>query len=489
MAFASDLLQTALGMRQAGQFAEAEQLYRRILEAHPRDFQALHGLGMLALSQGHFEMAIQHITQAIAVGGAPPSFHNNLGEAYRAAQQIPEARACYEKALQLDPAYGPAAFNLGLLEHSCGRLAVAQRAYELAARLIPELPEVHYYLGTSFHEQGRWAEALDCYATSLRLRPDYPEPHFNRSLVFFVQGRFLEGWQEHRWRSKCKKYPARAFQQPLWNGEPFANRTMLVYAEQGLGDTLQFVRYLPLVRERGGEVLLEVQAAIVPLLRTSGIQGVMATPADLPSFDLQVPLHNLPGIFQTTADNVPDDVPYLTADPELVAVWRERLSQHGGFKIGVAWQGEKALEYDRSRSIGLGEFAPLSTAPGVKLFSLQKNAGSEQLTEMADRFTVHDLGADFDESSGAFMDTAAVMKSLDLVITADTSVAHLAGALGVTTWVALPTPPDWRWLLEREDSPWYPTVRLFRQSTPGQWTDVFARMTDALRKWIEARRG
>jgi hypothetical protein len=489
MPSAPELLKAALQLRQAGQFAEAELLYRQIIESNPRDCEALHGLGLVALGQGRFEVAIQRIAQAIGVDSQQPSFHNNLGEAYRAASRLPEARACYQKALQLNSAYGPAAFNLGLLEHICGQSAEAQRAYEVAARLLGGLPEVHYYLGACHHDQGQWAKALDCYETSLRLRPDYPEPHFNRSLVYLTQGRFLEGWQEHRWRAKCKKYPARTFRQPLWDGEPFANRTLLAYADQGLGDTLQFVRYLPLVQRRGGEVLLEVQGPLVSLLQTSGIQRVIAGGTDLPAFDLQVPLHNLPGIFRTTADTVPREVPYLAADPKLVEIWRDRLLQFGGFKIGVAWQGEKALEYDRSRSIPLGEFAPLATMPHVRLVSLQKRAGTEQLIEVADRFTVHNLGADFDETAGAFMDTAAVMNNLDLVVTADTSIAHLAGALGVKTWVALPTPPDWRWLLDREDSPWYPTVRLFRQPTPGNWADVFARMATALTTLIAARRG
>ncbi|MBI3838475.1 MAG: glycosyltransferase family protein [Planctomycetia bacterium] len=487
MASAIESLQAALRFQQAGRFVEAERLYRQMLLANPRDCEALHGLGLLALHLGRPDITIQHITQAIGIDGQQASFHNNLGEAYRATGRMPEARACYEKALQLNPAYGPAAFNLGLLLHSRGQSAEAQRAYELAARLMPGLPEVHYYLGASLHDQGRLAEALDCYETSLRLRPNYPEPHFNRSLVYLTQGRFLEGWQEHRWRAKCKKHPPRTFRQPLWNGEPFANRTLLVYTEQGLGDTFQFVRYLPLVQQRGGKVLLEVQESLVPLLQTSGIERLIATGTDLGAFDLQAPLHNLPGIFQTTTENVPRDVPYLRADPKLVEIWRDRLSKFGGFKIGLAWQGEKALEYDRSRSIALKEFAPLAATPRVQLFSLQKKAGTEQLAEVADQFTVHDLGEKLDEGSGAFMDTAAVIKNLDLVVTADTSIAHLAGALGVTTWVGLPTPPDWRWLLEREDSPWYPTVRLFRQATPGNWAEVFARMAGELAMPIRAR--
>ncbi len=487
MPSATESLETALRFQQAGQFAQAEQLYRQILLANPRDCEALHGLGLLALRLGRPEIAIQYITQAIAINGRLANYHNNLGEAYRATCRIPEARASFEKALQLNSSYGPAAFNLGLLEHGCGQSADAQRAYERAARLMPGFPEVHYYLGASLHDQGHLAEALDCYETSLRLRPDYPEPHFNRSLIYLTQGRFIEGWQEHRWRAKCKKYPPRTFQQPLWEGEPFANRTLLVFAEQGLGDTMQFVRYLPLMKRRGGKVVLEVQRALVPLLRTSGIEELIATASDLPAFDLQVPLHSLPGIFRTTEENVPNDVPYLTADPKLVEIWRDKLSQFGGFKIGLAWQGEQALEYDRSRSIALDQFAPLSATPGVQLFSLQKKAGTEQLALVAGQFTIHNLGEELDEVSGAFMDTAAVMKNLDLVVTADTSIAHLAGALGVPTWVALPTPPDWRWLLEREDSPWYPTVRLFRQSTPGNWAEVLARMAGELTKLVQAR--
>ncbi|MBI3837411.1 MAG: hypothetical protein HY288_05705, partial [Planctomycetia bacterium] len=205
-------------------------------------------------------------------------------------------------------------------------------------------------------------------------------------------------------------------------------------------------------------------------------------------FDLHVPLLHLPGIFQTTFENMPAEVPYLAADPRLVDVWREKLSEFNGFKVGIHWQGNRDYAQDRYRSIALKEFAPLADVPGVQLFSLQRTDGVEQLAEVAGQFAIHELGPHIDEQSGAFMDTAAVMKNLDLVITSDTATPHLAGALGVPVWVALGKVPEWRWLLDRRDSPWYPTIRLFRQRTRGDWSDVFARMAGELRQIVSRSR-
>jgi len=279
---------------------------------------------------------------------------------------------------------------------------------------------------------------------------------------------------------------AQAFRQPLWDGADLQERTILLYAEQGLGDTLQFIRYARLVKVRGATVLVSCQEPLARLLGTcAGIDRLGPFGAKMPPFDVQAPLLSLPRILGTTLATVPADIPYLFADEQLVAHWRRELSPVEAFKIGIGWQGNPKYRGDRQRSIPLAQFAPLARLDGVQLFSLQKGPGTEQLHQGAGGFPVTDLGS----RAGDFMDAAAVIRSLDLIMTADTALAHLAGALGVPVWVALPFAPEWRWLLQREDSPWYPTMRLFRQTEPGQWQGVFERMARAVGKMLAAGGG
>ena len=297
-------------------------------------------------------------------------------------------------------------------------------------------------------------------------------------------GRFEQGWPGYEWRWKCKEFGSLPpFQPPLWDGSSLDGRTILVHAEQGLGDTLQFIRYVPSLHQRGGRVILMCQPPLVRLLtRSPGIERLLAHGDPVPEFDVHTPLLSLPRLLGTTLESVPADVPYLEAEPQLVEAWRHRLGSYPGFKVGIVWQGNPKFRLDRLRSIPLAQFAPLARVPGVHLFSLQKGPGAEQLAAVTDRFPVTDLGRRLDD----FMDTAAVLKNLDLVISVDTAIAHLAGALGIPVWVALPFAPDWRWLMGREDSPWYPTMRLFRQTRPGQWEDVFHHIAEALQRRLAA---
>jgi hypothetical protein len=274
----------------------------------------------------------------------------------------------------------------------------------------------------------------------------------------------------------------RQFAEPRWQGQPLSNETLLVHAEQGLGDTIQFVRYLPLVCERAGRVICEVQPGLLPLMK----QSKLAKVADfigrgelLPEFDAQVPLLSLPAVFQTTAETIPLAAGYLAADPVRVSQWKERLGDVAGLRVGIAWQGSAGYPGDRERSIPLIEFAPLAL-PGVELISLQKGFGSEQIEQLGDRFKVRALGPGFDAAGGAFLDAAAVIENLDLVVTSDTAIAHLAGALGRPTWLALSLVPDWRWMFERVGSPWYASLTLFRQTRLREWSDVFQKMAVAL---------
>jgi hypothetical protein len=327
-------------------------------------------------------------------------------------------------------------------------------------RLAPHLAAAWANLGTALTRQGRHDEATPCYEESVRLKP------------------------------LCPPAPilCRSFAQPLWDGSDLGGRTLFVYSQQGYGDTFQFVRFAHEVKQRGGRVILECHPELRRLLATvKGIDRLIGHGSGLPAFDVQAPLLNLPRILQISAETAPARVPYLHSDPTLVDHWRQELQKSAKFLVGIAWQGNPTYRYDAGRSIPLVHFARLARLEGVQLISLQKGQGVEQLrapqhvdTEEAVLRTVPDLGSRLDQASGAFMDTAAVMMELDLVITSDTAVAHLAGALGVPVWLALPRVPDWRWEVEREDTPWYPTMRLFRQKRYGDWDAVFMRMAEEL---------
>ena len=362
----------------------------------------------------------------------------------------------------------------------------------------PNAVEACTNLGNIHWEEGRCDEALACYDQALCWNSESPETHFNRARLRLLQGDWAQGWPEYECRWKTKECPGWSFPQPQWDGTDLAGRTILLLAEQGLGDTLHFIRYAPLVKQRGGTVIVECQPALIRILSSiEGIDSFVARGLPLPEFDVHASLLSLPGLFHTTVDNLPATVPYVHTDPALIEEWRPKLSQPNDqesdighrtsnikrvFKVGIAWQGNPLFIGDRHRSVPLLHFASLAKVAGVQLISLQKGAGSEQLLDIAGKFQVLDLGSHLDEACGAFMETAAVMKNLDLVITSDTAIAHLAGALAVPVWVALSFMPDWRWMLRRHDSPWYPTMRLFRQTRRGQWPDVFAEMAEELTK-------
>lgn len=523
MGTTAEILADAVKLHQAGNYAEAEKLYCQILQANPYQAEALHLLGVLAHQVGHDAVAVDYIERALALRpnlteayynlgvvllaqGKPeqaaarhrealrrkPDYaeaHNCLGIALKEMGQRQEAVACYQRALQLQPNLAQAHNNLGNILMDQDRLDEAIERIRHALTLNPKFFEAYNNLGNGLQRMGKPAEAIANYEQAIRVKADYGEAHWNKSLALLLQGDFAEGWREYEWRWKSKGFTERALGQPLWDGSALHGRTILLHAEQGLGDTLQFVRYVPWVKERGGRVVFECPKALLRLLAGfEGIDQMVAAGSALPRYDVQAPLMSLPGIFGTNLANLPAKTPYLSAQQRLIEHWRKELRALSGFKIGIAWKGSAANKGDVRRSIPLAQFAPLARVPGVHLLSLQKGPGAEQLAENADRLTVIDLGDRLDEANGPFMDTAAVMLNLDLVVTADTATAHLAGALGVPVWIALPFMPDWRWLLGRDDSPWYPTARLFRQPRLGDWTDVFERMTAEVAKLVGAHR-
>jgi tetratricopeptide (TPR) repeat protein len=464
-----------------GKLDDAIACFGRALELAPDCAEGHNNLGNAFQNQGKLDKAVVCFRRALHLKPDYVEARYNLANALRDLGQFDEAIACYRRALELRPGYVEAHTNLGTAWQVQGKLDEAIGCYRRALQLNPGFAEAHNNLGCSLQSQGKLDEAAACFRRALELKPDFAEAHLSRAMAWLLTGDWQRGWPEYQWRQRTKAALPRRFPQPAWDGESLAGKTILLHAEQGLGDTIQFIRYAPIVKQRGAAVIVECQKPLVTLLQgCAGIDRLIARGDPLPPFDLHVPLLSVPGILQTSPETVPAQVPYLFADPVLVEPWRKRLTELDGFKIGINWQGNPGYRDDRLRSFPLRRFMPLAQIPGVRLISLQKGAGAEQLAEVRDLFAVANFAAELDEQSGPFMDTAAVMKNLDLMITSDTAAAHLAGALGVPVWLALPRVPDWRWLLDRCDSPWYPTVRLFRQTKLGDWHGVFREIAQAL---------
>jgi tetratricopeptide (TPR) repeat protein len=470
---------------------EAADCFRRALQLKPDDVMACSNLAGALNEQGQLAEAVACYRRALELKPDFAEAYADLGGLLRDQGSVDEAVACCRRALELKPDLAAALANLGVALRDQGRLDEAVACQRRALELVPDFAAAYANLGIGLSDQGRLEEAMACYHRALELTPDLPAARLNRSLLWLLCGDFQRGWPEYewRWQAKQRQFVSRFPQRPFWDGRPSQGKTVLLYAEQGLGDTIQFVRYVSLVKQHGANVLVECQKPLVRLLAgCRGVDELYAMEDDLPPFDFHAPLLSLPRIFQTRLETVPAEVPYLFAAPSLVESWRKRLSNLGGFKIGIGWQGSPTYVGDRWRSIPLRCFAPLAELAGVSLISLQKKAGRDQLAEVGDRLQVVDLADEMDEAAGPFMDTAAVMTQLDLVMTSDTAIAHLAGALGVAVWVALPLTPDWRWLLDRDDSPWYPTMRLFRQKKPGDWAGVFHEIKTALSLRVQGRK-
>jgi tetratricopeptide (TPR) repeat protein len=476
---------------QDGMLDNAVASYRQALRIEPSNLAALNNLGNVFKAQCQRDDAAECYREVLRLRPDFAEVHANLGNVLADQEKLVEAENSYRQALHLRPDYAEAHYNLALLFAKSGKTYDAIAAYQQALSLKPDYVEAHVNLGNALRLTGQMDEALASFGEALRRNPNSPSAHWNRALVLLSRGNFDEGWPEYEWRWAQHSFARRHFAQPLWDGSDLSGKTIFLYAEQGLGDTLHFIRYAPLVKQRGGKVIVECQPQLLQLLSEfPGVECLVAHGSPLPQFDIQAPLLSIPGILHTTLGTIPSSIPYFHADAKLIERWRRELESRDRFRIGIAWQGNAANPGDSHRSIPLAHFAILARIPGVRLISLQKGPGTQQLNSIAESIPVLDLASRLDETSGAFMDTAAVMMNLDLVITSDTAVAHLAGALGVPVWVALAFASDWRWLLQREDSPWYPTMRLFRQVRFGDWRDVFERIAEVLVNLTQkARRG
>jgi Tfp pilus assembly protein PilF len=488
MATVTEALAHAWQVHQQGDVSQAERIYRQVLQVDAANAIAWCYLGIACYDLGKMDEAVAAYQQALRLNPKFPIAHNNLGNALSAQGKLDEALVCFQRALELKPDYANAFNNRAAVFVKQGKFAEAEEAFQQALRLAPNYAPAHANRGAALVKQGKLDEAVASSQEALRHNPGYAEAHKNLGIVLLLQGNFEQGWAEYEWRWKTADLKLPAFRQPLWDGAPLDDKTILLHTEQGLGDTVHFIRYAQLVKQCGGRVVVASYKPLLPLLRSCpGIDELAVQGEPLPPFDVWAPLLSVPRILGTTVATIPANVPYLSADQRLVEQWRSKLPGSETFKIGIAWQGSPQYRDDRQRSIPLVHFASLACLKGVQLFSLQKGPGTEQLATLASRFTVTDLGPQLDQQSGPFMDTAAVMKSLDLVVSADTVIAHVAGALGVPVWTALSHPPHWPWMLQREDTPWYPTMRLFRQKTSGDWQDVFQRMEATLSTQLSSR--
>ncbi len=469
-----------------GRLDGAVAAFREVLGIDPGSAAALASLGNALGALKQFDEALACHRRAVKLAPQSAEIRSNLGTALKESGQATAAVVVLRDAAALAPDHREIRFNLGNALLAEGRFAEAEAAYGLVLAADPAHVRARSNLGVALREQGRAVEAAANLRVVIEARPDWAEAHWNLGLALLMGGNYEEGWREYEWRRRIPGFAIRNIEGLAWDGTPLKGRTLFIHAEQGLGDTLQFVRYVGLARQTGGTVRIECPPGLVRLLKAGGLcDAVIGRGKNPGDFDVQAPLMSLPHLIDPNLTKAGSLVPYLSAEPELVR--RCRLSSEPGFKVGICWQGNPAYRADPVRSIALAEFAPLARIPGVRLISLQKGFGCEQLPMFQATRGIEELGPGLDETTGAFVDTAAVMANLDLVITSDTAVAHLAGGMGVKVWLALAQAPDWRWGREGETSPWYPTMRIFRQLRAGDWRQVFARISAALAVQISKR--
>ena len=462
-------------LHELGRTAEALASYDAAIAAAPQSAEAFNNRGNALTELDRFEEALQSFTRAIALNPVYAEAFSNRGHALRRMGRGNEALHEFERAIALKPDYAEAFYNRGLVLHEAERVEEALASYDRAIAFKPSYAEAFDKRGNALKDLKRLDEALAAYGQAITLKPDYHEAIDNRGRCSFLLGRLAEGWTDYesRWKKPGFLSVRPPLDAPHWKGESLANRSILVYMEQGLGDAIQFCRYLPVLAERGANVSFLLPRNLTRLIASlrAPIRFLEALGKE-DRFDFQCPLMSLPHLLKLPLAGM--EAPYLSADGERAADWRARLGADG-FKIGICWQ---ANPLGGGRSFPLASLFPLSQIARVRLISLQKNFGLGQLDTRPNGMQVETLGADYD--AGDFLETAGVVESLNMVVTCDTSIAHLAGALGRPVWTALKYVPDWRWMLERGDSPWYPTMRLFRQKTPNDWAPVFAEICEAL---------
>lgn len=464
----------AAELQRQGRLDEAERRLAVMPQSRRKDWRVLHLLAELHLARGDDAQALKFMAAAMRANPGSAETKCNYGFILQKLARNDEAMSYFNRALSGAPNYVSALLNRGTSQFALGRLDDALASFDRVLVLEPANVNALYNRANILSELRRFDEALAAFAATLARDPGHVDAHWNEALTRLLIGDFAAGWQKYEWRwaTESQKRQRRQFAQPLWRGEPLADRSILVHAEQGFGDTLQFVRYLPKLAALGAKVILEVPPGLYPLL--SAVQGAsqVVVKGVLPPFDLHCPIMSLPLAFKTTLDTIPATVPYLTAPEGSLAKWRERLPRSKP-RVALAWAGSATHKRDRARSIPLAKLRILLRGnDAVEWHSVQRELRKGDAELLASYAQVRDLGSQLAD----FADTAAVLSLADLVITVDTAIAHVAGALGRPVWVLLPYSPDFRWLLDRDDSPWYPSARLFRQSRADDWDSVIARV-------------
>ena len=501
----SEKIELAKQQLMSGQLDRAEILCHQALHYDRRNPDALHIMGLIFHWMGKTKDAITLISKAIAHNSRIPVYYYNLGFILAASGENAKAIRAYRDSIALKPDYAESINNLGLLLYDQDKIEESIILFQQAIRIRNDYTNAYYNLGKAYQAQGNPQAAIAAYDQVLKILPDSAETRFNRSLSLLLTEKYEEGWVEYEQRFRNLSDPIKKWNKKdahRWDGASFAGKRLLVVDEQGIGDTLQFIRYLPMVKELGGTVIFETIGSLMRLLEN--FQGIderwnrSSVERSNTDFDIYIPLMSLPGIFNTSLETIPDKVPYIFSDPTKTQYWR-RQSKKGKIKVGIVWAGKTTSEYRQIRMSGLehldlgwagrpessfaskrlaclDNFVPLTKIEGIQLYGLQKGNAADQARTFSGSVNVINLC----EESTDFSEVAAAMENLDLIISVDTALAHLAGAMGKPVWVLIPFVADWRWLLFREDCPWYPTMRLFRQTKKNEWDDVFQRVAEEL---------
>ncbi len=477
----------------AKKYPEALYAYKKVLEYKSNHYRAYMQIGRVMIDVRQSEDAIEPLKKSLSLEPNNPDARLLLTRVYNDKHHFHKAIDVIVEGLTIEPNHINLTFELGNTYNLINRLDESLAIYQDLDKKLPNNPSILYNIAFTFKKMGHLDKALPYYNRTLEINPNHAEALFSRGLAYLVIGDFEKGWEGYEWRySRPSQGSLRTYDAPRWDGSDLTGKTILLHAEQGLGDTFQFIRYAELVKEKNGTVIVAVQKPLVTLMKLcKGIDQVICVDDTPPPFDVHSPIMSLPFVLGTRLDTIPCEIPYLNADKQLTTQWGEILAKDKNFKIGVCWQGNDNYATPLLRatvaqkSIKAEQFAPICQVPGVSVYSLQKTTGTKQLDNLPPSVKIISFDGDFDNSNGRFMDTAAVIKNLDLVITVDTSISHLAAGLGTPTWVMLPNPADWRWMMNRTDSPWYPKVlRLFKQPTPGDWETMIQEVTEELKKHI-----
>jgi tetratricopeptide (TPR) repeat protein len=474
-------------LKSMGVIDEAISLYQKAIELMPESAESYFNLGQIYEILDRCEEAAKYFREAIKINADFAEAYNDLGNVLKKQGKCEEAVTQYYNAIKVKPGFAEAYSNLGDTYRIQGEFDEAIDHCQKALKLKQDFALALVNLGNVYIDRGSYNEAFEQYQKAIDIDPELADAHYNKGIVLLMKGEYDQGWREYEWRLKSTEISRdigyTKSHIPEWDGSHLNGKTILVVSEQGMGDHIQFARYLPMVKERGGRVVFESRRPLMRLFKNyEGIDVLVEESVQSEAGlnpDVRVQLLSLPRIFGTTAGSIFADVPYLKVDPHAKSKWSS-LFKHEQFKVGLVWSGSKAHKNDRNRSCSLSDFAPLRNISGTVFYSFQKGGCSMNGATPPDDMQIKDIGKEFDD----FYDTAAAIEYLDLLISVDTAVVHLAGALGKRVWTLLPYVPDWRWMLDRNDTPWYPTMRLFRQPRLKDWDSVMNDVADELKKVI-----